>query len=293
MNKRLHYRRGALAMVGGVMFFSLMDSMLKLLSAHYPPMQVTALRAMSSLPLVCIYVVWRRAVPGLLKVRWSLHALRAAIGIAMMALFSFALQRLALADAYSLFFVAPLLITALSVPFLGEKVDASRWWAIFVGLIGVLVVLRPAGNGMLTWSGLAVLACAVCYAISAIVSRMLSRSDSSESMVFWLMRVDGGGAGALALPHWTPILRADWPLLAALAVTGFAGQLLLTTAFKHGEVSAIAPLEYTALAWGIALDWTLWHTLPDAYTMLGAAIIVASGVYLIRRQSVIDLGEHP
>ncbi|HXA46754.1 MAG TPA: DMT family transporter [Burkholderiaceae bacterium] len=290
---RARYIRSAGAMLGAVFFFSVMDSMLKLLSAHYPPMQVAALRGMASLPLVCIYVIWRGATRSLLKVRWSLHFFRAVIGIAMLSLFSFALKTLPLADAYSIFFVAPMLITALSAPLLGEKVTAASWWAIGVGMIGVLVVLRPTGDGMLTWAGFAVLATAVGYAFSAITVRMLSRTDSSESMVFWLMFSLAFGAGLLALPNWVPILKADYPLIGALAIFGFIAQLLVTAAFKHGEASAIAPLEYTALAWGLGLDWALWHTFPDAYMLLGSAIIIASGVYLIRHQTVNVEAEHP
>lgn len=293
VDKRARYLRSAVAMLGAVMFFSVMDSLLKLLSAHYPPMQVAALRGMSSLPLVCAYVIWRGAVAGLMKVRWPLHVLRAGLSIGMLALFSFALQTLALAEAYSIFFVAPLLITMLSVPLLGEKVDAARWWAIFIGLIGVLVVLRPTGNGMLTLAGLAVLAAAAGYAVSAITVRMLSHSDSSESMVFWLMLSLAFGAGLLALPNWVPIRAGDWPLIGGLAVSGFVAQLLVTAAFKHGEASAIAPLEYTALAWGIGLDWTIWRSLPDACTLIGAAIIIASGVYLIRHHTVVAEVDHP
>jgi drug/metabolite transporter (DMT)-like permease len=293
LSNRSRHMRSAGAMLGAVMFFSVMDSLLKLLSAHYPPMQVAALRGMSSLPLVCIYVLWRGAARSLFKVRWTLHVLRAAIGIAMLSLFSFALQTLSLADAYSIFFVAPLLITALSAPLLGEKVGAARWWAIVVGLVGVIVVLRPTGNGVFTVAGFAVLATAVGYAISSITVRVLGRTDSSESMIFWLMFSLAAGAGVLAMPHWVPILASDCLLIGALAVFGFIAQLLVTSAFKLGEASAIAPLEYTALAWGLGLDWMLWRSLPDFYMLLGAAIIIASGVYLIRHQHITVEAEHP
>jgi drug/metabolite transporter (DMT)-like permease len=290
---RSRYLRSVCAMLGAVMLFSLMDSALKLLSAHYPPMQVAALRGMASLPLVCAYVVWRGAIAGLLKVRWKLHLLRAGLGIAMLAMFAYALQSLPLAEAYAIFFVAPLMITALSVPLLGERVDAPRWWAIAIGLAGVLVVLRPSGVGMFTLGGLAVLATAACYAVSAIIVRMLGRTDSSESLIFWLMLLLAVGAGLLALPGWVAIRDGDWLLIAGLSLSGFIAQLLITEAFKHGEASAIAPFEYSALAWGIALDWLLWHTLPDRTTLLGAAIIVASGIYLVHRQSSSMESEHP
>ncbi len=283
--QRALYMRSVLAMLAAVMFFSFLDMELKLLSANYPPMQVAALRGLTSLPLVLGYTVWRRALPGLWRVRWRLHLLRAVLSIVMLALFSYGLQSLPLSNAYAIFFVAPLMITVLSVPLLKEKVDASRWWAIVVGLIGVIVVLRPATGGMFTLAAWAVFATACCYAISGITVRVLSRTDSSESMVFWMTASLAIGAGALALPHWVAIRQVDWPVLGGLAVSGFIAQMLMTFAFRHGEASSIAPFEYTALAWGALIDWVVWHTLPDGYTLLGAAIIIASGIYLIRHQA--------
>lgn len=285
--------RGILAMLLAVLMLSLMDAGLKLLSPHYPALQVAAMRALSSLPLVVAYVAWRGAFGTLWRIRWPLHLLRGVIGIAMLSLFAFALRELPLSGAYAIFFIAPLLITALSVPFLGERVGRARWAAIGVGLVGMLVVLRPSGEGLLTLGGLAVLAAALFYAISAITVRIVSRTDSTESQVFWLMTMVGVGAGAMAAPDWVGIrLEHGWILL-GVAVSGFCGQLAITEAFRHGEASAIAPFEYSALAWALVLDWTLWRTLPDGFTLLGAAIIIGSGVYLVRHERVHVEAEHP
>ena len=285
--------QGIRAMIAAVAFFAFMDTAMKLLSARYPPLQVAAMRGMSSFPLVCAYVAWRGKLGVLLEVRWPLHLLRAVLGVAMLSLFAYALKRLPLAETYSIFFVAPLLITALSVPFLKEKVEPARWWAIAVGLLGVLVVLRPSGAGFFTLGGLAVLGSAACYAVSAITVRLLARTDSSECMVFWLMAMVSIGAGLLAAPDWVPVQRHEGPLIAAMAVTGFLGQVAVTEAFHRGEASAIAPFEYMALAWAIGIDWLIWQTLPDRYMLLGAAIIIASGVYLVRRERVHAEAEHP
>ena len=141
-------RRAALLMLASVMLFSLMDAGLKTLSAHYPAFQVAALRGMASLPLVLVWALATAGPRALVQVRWSLHLLRGVLGITMMASFVYALRSLPLSTAYSIFFVAPLLITALSVPILGERVGPRRWVAIAVGLLGVLVVLRPTGAGM-------------------------------------------------------------------------------------------------------------------------------------------------
>ena len=285
--------RSIYAMLAAAGMFSLMDTAMKLLSETYPAMQVTALRALSSLPLVCLYLLYRGAFKNVLKVRWPLHVLRGVLGILMITLFAYGLKRLSLAEAYSLFFIAPLLITALSVLILKERVDLARWCAIVVGLGGVLVVLRPEGGDFLSLAGLAVLAAAACYAVSAITGRILSRTDASESMVFWLMIMMAAGGVALCWHDWVAIRREDWLLLAGLSVSGFLGQLAITEAFRSGKASSVAPFEYSALAWGMSLDWLLWRTLPDQYTLIGAAIIIASGIYLVRKEAAHMESEHP
>lgn len=285
--------RSIYAMLLAVAMFSLMDTVMKLLAEVYPAMQVAALRGLSSLPLVLLYIGWRGAFGSMFKVRWGIHVFRGALGVAMLSLFAFGLKNLSLAEAYSIFFIAPALITALSVVFLKERVDMARWIAIAVGLMGVVVVLRPTGAGMLTIGGLAILGAAACYAVSAITSRILGRTDSSEQMVLWLMVTMSIGATALAAPNWVALRSADLLLLCALAVSGFIGQLAITEAFSKGEASSIAPLEYTALAWGVGFDWLLWAALPDRYTMIGAAIIIGSGVYLVRHEHSHAEAEHP
>jgi drug/metabolite transporter (DMT)-like permease len=281
------------AMLLAVFMFALMDTAMKLLSARYPALQVAALRALCSLPLVAAYVAWRGAFKGVFRVRWSMHLLRGVLGILMLALFAYGLRQLSLAEAYSIFFIAPALITALSVLLLKERVDLARWIAIGVGMCGVLVVLRPSGAGFLTVGGLAVLASSGCYAISAITVRVLARTDRNEHTVFWLIVLIAVGGTALAAPSWVPLPASEIPLLTGLALSGFIGQLAITEAFSRGEASSVAPFEYSALAWGVGMDWLLWRALPDSWTMLGAAIIIGSGLYLIRHEKEHVEAEHP
>jgi drug/metabolite transporter (DMT)-like permease len=280
-------------MLIAVAMFSLMDTSMKLLSAHYPATQVTALRSLSSLPLLCGYMLYRGAFKTVLRVRWPMQVFRAVLGIAMLTTFAYGLKSLSLAEAYSIFFIAPALITALSVWVLKEQVGAGQWLAIAVGLLGVLVVLRPEGAGLLSLGGLAILAAAACYAVSAISARLLARTDSTESMMFWLLTMMALGAVALSYNIWVPVRAEHGWILLMLALSGFFGQLAITKAFSTGKASIVAPFEYTALAWGVAIDWLLWQALPDGYTLLGAGIIIASGVYLVRREAVHSEAEHP
>jgi drug/metabolite transporter (DMT)-like permease len=283
---RIDNLRGVVAMLIAVGLFSLMDGGLKHLSASYPPMQVAAIRGWSALPLVVAWVWWTGGAGTLWRIRWPLHLLRGVLSIAMLAAFAYALKRMPLTGAYALFFVAPLMITALSVPLLGETVGPRRWAAIAVGLCGVLVVLRPTGEGVMTWAGLAVLASAAGYALSAITVRVLHRTDSAQSMVFWMTAMTAVGAGLLAWPDWHALRIEDAWVIAGVGLTGFMGQVAITEAFRNGEASVVAPFEYSALAWGLGLDWLVWRTLPDGWTFVGAGIIVASGLYLIHRERV-------
>ncbi len=293
VNPEHNHRRSVWMMLAAVLMFALMDAGLKTLSAHYPPLQVATLRGLSSLPLVLAWVLLTTGLRPLLHVRWKLHLLRGALGILMMGSFIYALKRLPLSTAYSIFFVAPLLITALSVPILREKVGPRRWTAIAIGLLGVLTVLRPTGAGVITWAGLAVLVAAVAYAVSAITVRVLARTDSNQAMVFWMLVMLALGSGALAWQGWVSLRMQDVWLIAGVGITGSLGQYTITEAFRRGEASLIAPLEYTALIWGVALDLALWGVLPDAVTWLGAAIIISSGLYLLRRERLHAAAEHP
>ena len=285
--------RSILAMLVAMGSFSLMDAVLKTLAGSYPTLQVAALRGLTALPLVCIYVVWRREVHLLLRIRWPLHLLRGVIGIAMLALFTFSLKELGLAEAYTIFFVAPLMITVLAIPVLKETVSARHWAAIAVGLGGVLVALRPDQDAFFSLGAIAVLVAAAFYALSAIAGRVLSRTDAAVTLVFWTTAMWAVGAGALAWPHWVPVAYDHWPVLLALAVTGFVGQLAITEAFRSGKASAVAPFEYSALAWAIMLDYAFWNAVPDRYTLLGGAFIIASGIYLIRKEKVTDVTVAP
>ena len=285
--------RGMLSMLLAVASFALMDAALKILTPFYSPMQVAALRGLSSLPLVTLWVLLDGGPRQVLQVRWPLHLLRGLLSIVMLSSFAYALRTLPLAETYSLFFIAPLIITALAALVLRERVDWRGWTAIAAGFCGTLIVLRPSGAGVLTLAGLAVLVSATGYAVSAIAVRVLGRSDTTQAMVFWMLAMTSVFAGAIAWHDWVALRPEHWLVLAGLGVSGAVGQYAITDAFRRAPASRIAPLEYTALIWGIVLDRVLWNTLPDAITLTGAGVIIASGLYLLRRERNHCEAEHP
>jgi drug/metabolite transporter (DMT)-like permease len=274
--------RGVGYMVAAVFVFSIMDSLMKRLSAHYGPLQISCLRCVSSWLFLLPPIAWQRSWGTLRATNPSLHLFRGVLGIGMLFGFVFAVHRLSLAQTYSLFLAAPLLMTALSVPIHGEKVTRKRWLAIIVGLSGVLVILQPWGKGSISLVAASAAALAtICYSLSALTVRTLGRGNSSMSMVFWYLLLVSIGSGLLAIGDWRPIPSSDWGWLVGIGVTGALGQMWLTDAFRRAPPSVVGPFEYTAILWAFAIDWIFWSASPSLSLVIGACIVIASGIVVI------------
>lgn len=276
--------RGIFCMLAAVATFAMMDVTLKRLAETYPVMQVTFLRGAASLPLLLVgnalFGHWKDVLPR----RWPLHVVRGCLSLAVMLCFVYSVSILSLADAYTIFMSAPLLITALSVPMLGEQVGWRRWAAVVVGMVGVFVVLKPTGSGVITLGGVAALVAALGYAFNAILIRVISRTESAAATTVLSLLFLTLVSGVISMAGWVPLQRGHWPWIAALGMFGAIGQHLFTLAFRRTPAGVLAPLEYTALLWGVLFDWLLWTVAPGARMLTGAAIIVASGLYVIYRE---------
>ncbi len=276
--------RGVLLMLGAVGVFSIMDALMKQLMLSYPPLQVAFLRGASSLPFVFLTYLVTGRLRLLRPVRYGLHLIRALLAVMMMWGFLWALARASMADTYAIFMSAPLLVVLAASVLLGEKVDRHLWFAIFVGLAGVLVMLRPTAAGFASLAGLAALASALAYALIVVMVRVLARTETTASMVFWYLALLSIGTAALAAPDWVPMVLSDWPWIVAIGLAGWAGQHMITEAFRLAPASLVAPYEYTALVWGVGFDWAVWQVLPGARMLVGSAIVVAAGLYLLHRE---------
>jgi drug/metabolite transporter (DMT)-like permease len=272
-------------MLTGVAAFSFMDASLKLLTEHYPSAQVAALRGLAALPIVFVWALYAGGAGQLMRIRWPLHLIRGVLSVFMMITFTFALKSLSLAKVYALFFVAPLLIAVFSIFMLGERVTKAQWVAIVVGFLGVLIVLRPGADGFAWLGTLAVLGTALAYALSSILVKIIGRTDSTQSMIFWMTCMLAIGATLIALPEWQPILSRHYLLIGGVAITGAVGQWGITEAFKRGPAASVAPLEYSGLGWVIIIDFVVWSVVPEWRTLAGAAVIIGSGLYLLRFES--------
>ena len=269
-------------MLTGVAAFTVMDASLKWLTAFYPSAQVAALRGLAALPVVFVWALYSGGAGQLARIRWPLHLVRGVLAVFMMLSFTFALKELSLAKAYALFFVAPLLIAMFSIFMLDERVQRAQWAAILIGFAGVLIVLRPGAVGFGLLGTLAVLGTAFCYALSSVLVKIIGRTDSTQSMIFWMTGMLSIGATLIALPGWQPIDRKHFVLIGTIAITGAIGQWGITEAFKRAPAASVAPLEYSGLAWVILIDLFVWSVVPEWQTLVGAAVIIGSGLYLLR-----------
>jgi drug/metabolite transporter (DMT)-like permease len=251
---------------------------------RYPPMQVAALRGATSLPFTLAPVLFAGRLRDLIPRRWPMHLLRGALTTLVLGGFIYAVRELSLANTYSVFLSAPLIVAALSVPLLRERLNWRNWLAIAVGFAGVLVMLQPSTTGLGSFGALAALAGATAYALSAIAVRVLTRTDTTVSVVFWTVGLMTVFASIIAVPGWVAIEIGDWKWLLALGVLAATGQYLLTEAFRSAPPSIVSPFEYTALLWGVGIDRVVWQVLPSARVWVGGGIVIASGLYLFWRE---------
>jgi drug/metabolite transporter (DMT)-like permease len=276
--------RGVLLMVATVAAFSAQDASLKWLTAGYGFWQIMFFGRILAAPLG-LALALRSGGLGQIKSRrpWG-HATRAVLMIATMLFFVYALKHLPLADTIAIGFAAPLFLTTLSVFLRKEKVGPRRWAAVLIGFGGVTIILQPSGAGF-GWAAMSALASAATYALLFITSRKLTATESGPCLIFWNSFSMLACAGIAMLWDFQIPTGADIWVFVATAIAGALGQLLMTEAFRYGEVSLLAPIEYSALVWATLYGWVIWHELPSFTVVAGAAVIIASSAYILHRET--------
>lgn len=276
-----HNLHGIAAMLAAVFVFAIMDASMKRLSQTYGPFEISCLRCTASIVFLLLPVAVTGSWRSLRPANPLLHAGRAALGIGMLGSFIYAVRRLSMAEAYTLFLCAPLMVTALSVPLLGERVSARRWLTIAAGLAGALIMLRPNSNGFVSLAAAAAAASACCYALSAISVRALGRTNSSAAMVMWFLVLVGVGSALLAAPSWRAVEPGDWGWIGLIGVSGALGQYWVTDAFRSAPPSVVAPFEYSSILWAFSIDWVFWSVLPSRVVITGAFVVISCGLAII------------
>jgi drug/metabolite transporter (DMT)-like permease len=275
---------GIALMCGAVACFAMLDTTAKYLNLYMSTLQVVWARYTGAFlfPFI-VSNPWTR--PGLTRTTRPVLQLVRSVLLLASTLFNFmALRYLQLDEAIALVFSTPFFVAALSGPMLGEWVRWRRWTAIAVGFVGVLVVTRP-GAASFQPAALLSLSAALCYALYSIITRSLARTDSNETTLFYSNIV-----GALAL---LPVVPFVWttpsdPLVIALMVAtgviGSFGHYLLIAAHRLAPAAVLSPFIYTEIVLVIALGFLVFGDLPNRYTLTGAAIVVASGLYILHRE---------
>jgi drug/metabolite transporter (DMT)-like permease len=277
---------GIALMCGAVACFATLDATAKYLNGHMDTLQVAWARYTSAF-LLTLILSNPLSRPGLVRSsRPVLQISRAALLLGSTLLNFLAFRYLQLDEALAIMFSTPFIVAALSGPLLGEWVGWRRWAAIGVGFLGVLVVTRPTSGGIHP-AALFSLASASCLALYAIATRVLSRSDSSETTLFFSNVV-----GALVM---LPIVPFVWTtpkssllivLMVVMGIFASLGHYLLIRAHRLAPAHVLAPFMYTQLVWVLVLGFTIFADLPNGWTLAGAGIVVASGLYLLHRERV-------
>ncbi|MCB4822406.1 DMT family transporter [Roseicella aerolata] len=278
MNGRL---AGVALQLSALAVFVCMDTMLKLLTAHYAVPQLMWARFLFSLLAAALFfrlvmgrLPWRSRAPGLQAVRSLLLA-------ASNLMFSTALVYLPLTDCTAIGFASPLFTVALAAVWLKERVGKRRWLGVGIGFAGVLVALRPpflTGGEPAHWATILPLGTALLFAVYQIMTRRLATIDDPRTTILHT-GLAASIAASLAQPFvWTPPSLPDWGLLAALGLLGGAGHGLLVLAYARAPASLLAPMSYTQLIWASIAGVLVFADWPDLWTLLGAAIIALGGV---------------
>ncbi len=274
---------GMALMVLCVGLLTVMDGTAKYLAREYPLWQVVWARyAFNLLALLLLLAglrrrAWRTRAPGL-------QLTRALAMVAATFTMFLSLKLLPMAETYAIAFLSPILVAVLAGLVLRERLDAARWLAALGGFLGVLVVMRP-GSGLFGPAALAPVAMALSFALYQLVTRMLGGRDGAHVTMFWSAAV-GTAATGLMLPwNWVPPDLAGLLLMAAMGGIGLLGQLAMIRAFALAPASLVSPFIYTQIVWAVLFGYLVFGDLPDLWTLVGAAIVIAAGLHLFRHEA--------
>jgi drug/metabolite transporter (DMT)-like permease len=278
-----HFGTALAFLMLGVVAGLALDLCAKWLLADYSLEQFVFLRSAFGVFFFLSATRWYGGLSSLRTRRWQWHLLRTVLATGAMFGFFYGLSHMPLVNALTIAFTAPLIVTALSVPFLGEHVGWRRWAAVIAGFIGVVVVLRP-GEGMLTPASLAVIAAAFCWAGLTVTARKLATTESSFSLSIYIT------AGPLLVSSF--VLRGNyiaptaeaWLLFIAAGLCSALAWVGIVGGYRRAPPVVLAPFEYTALIGAAIAGYLIWDEIPDRWVITGGLIIIASGIYIVYRE---------
>lgn len=266
--------------------FAMLNVMVKLVTETNSVPQAMFFRNFIAL-LPVMALVWYKGGGN-----WSLiktrrlggHFMRSFVGVVSMGCFFLSFAMLPLADATAIHFAAPLILTALSVPMLKEHVGRHRWGAVIIGLVAVLFMLGPAGQGNIT-GALVALSAAVLSAFAMIAIRKLGSTEHSLTIVFYFTLFSTVFTGVGMIFAWEPLSWQALALMAGIGLFGGIGQVFLTYCYAHAPVAFVSPFNYLAIVFAAGFDILLWGKVPDWHIAAGSAVVIATGLYIVYREA--------
>lgn len=283
--------QGALSALLAFGIYATHDVVVKFLGEHYHAIQIIFFAGLLSFPLVTVMLMNDRTDGHLRPVHPWWTALRTFGTVVTGVTAFYAFSVLPLAQTYAILFATPLLITLLAIPILGEKVGIRRGLAVVVGLIGVLIVLRPGGAD-LSLGHAAALTAAVFSSLSSVVVRKIGAEERSVVLLLYPMVANFVVLG-LALPFvYQPMPVLHLGMLGIIAAFGFVATLLTIAAYRRAEAVIVAPMQYSQMLWAIFYGYLIFNETPDEYTLVGAAVIMASGLYIVMREGRAKVSEN-
>lgn len=276
--------RGIACMVLSLAVFTMSDAVSKWLTQSYPVGEIIFLRSFF-IYLPIGLMVWRRRDGAALRLTgWRWHLLRAALFTASSFLIITSVKFLPLADAMALLFAAPLIITALARPLLGEHVGRRRWSAVLVGFVGVLVMTRPTPNAFQI-AALVPITAAIMTALRDIVTRHMSTTLSTNAILAWSTLGLIIASAPTALFGWIVPRPQDLLLMMLSGLLVGTAHYLMIESYRLAAAATVAPFKYSSIVWGVLLGYLIWGDLPDAWILTGAALVIGSGLYILHREA--------
>jgi drug/metabolite transporter (DMT)-like permease len=282
---REEIRRGIFFVLLSILMFGVANALVKLAAETYPITEIVFFRCVFALLPALVLVARSGGFSCLRTHRFGEHLSRALVQfMAMIAIFT-AFRLMPLTDAVAITFASPLFMTVLSIPLLGERVRLHRWGAVVVGFCGILLMVDP-GPGMLQSGAIFALANAFLGALVTIALRRMSVTESSAALVFYQIAITAA-LSLLLLPFgWVTPTWEDVAVLAAIGIASGVGQFWWTQAFRFAPASVAAPFSYTSMIWAVLFDFLIWSSVPTLSLLGGAVIVVASGLYILYRETV-------
>ena len=278
-------RRGVIFYLLAIFFFALNDALGKWLVADYAVGQLLALRAIGA-GFVLAPMVWRLKVDLSDRRHLGLQSLRVVLMAMDTFCFYYATRSMPLADVMTFYMATPLIVTALSAPLLGEKVERFRWVAVLIGFVGVLIALRPSPQ-MFSHAAPIALFGATTFALSQTITRKL-RGIHWLPLVLWQF-VGGGLIGAATVPWaWTTPSLFDLGLMFLLGIVAMVCFIFIVRALSLARAAVLAPLQYSAILWAAIMGWLIWRDVPTLPIVVGNAIIIGSGLYVAARGRMVS-----